>query len=220
MESRGQMSFAALLAPLMEAAINGYLRLDPNARQVLAGQKDARIGIEATSPVLCFSILISEDTITVEPDCALPADAWIRGNAAAIAGLIVRGQTGPGVTIEGDADLAARFSTALKSVDIDWEEWISRVAGDAVAHRAGETARAFNAWLKGAGESLTADVSEYLTEESRALPTRIEVEAFMDQVDALSSGIDRLEARLEPPAKPRADRRKSGSLPATTAARG
>jgi ubiquinone biosynthesis accessory factor UbiJ len=195
-DTPGQINFEAWLAPLMEAALNAYLRLDPSARQILAGQADARIGIEVTSPPLGFSVLIKEQSITVEPDCPESADVRIRGGAMAIGGIILRGEAGPDVAIEGDADLASRFRMALRSVDIDWEEWISKLAGDAVAHRAGETARGFNAWLNRAGESLRADVSEYLTEEARILPTRIQVEAFMNSVDKLRSDIDRLEARL------------------------
>jgi ubiquinone biosynthesis protein UbiJ len=38
-------------------------------------------------------------------------------------------------------------------------------------------------------------VSEYLQEESRITPTKIEVERFLNAVDALDADIERLEAR-------------------------
>jgi ubiquinone biosynthesis protein UbiJ len=43
---------------------------------------------------------------------------------------------------------------------------------------------------------LGLDVSEYLQEESRLLPTRHEVEAYLNAVDALRASADRLEQRV------------------------
>jgi ubiquinone biosynthesis protein UbiJ len=39
-------------------------------------------------------------------------------------------------------------------------------------------------------------VAQYLQEESRDLPTRIEVEEFLEAVDRLRESADRFEARL------------------------
>jgi len=39
-------------------------------------------------------------------------------------------------------------------------------------------------------------MAEYFQEESRELPSRAEVEAFLDAVDALAGAADRLDARL------------------------
>ena len=41
------------------------------------------------------------------------------------------------------------------------------------------------------------NISEYLQEESLILPTRIEINRFMDQVDVLRADVDRLNTRLE-----------------------
>jgi ubiquinone biosynthesis protein UbiJ len=41
------------------------------------------------------------------------------------------------------------------------------------------------------------DLSEYLQEESRIVPAKPEIEAFMDGVDILRSDVDRLHARVE-----------------------
>ena len=40
------------------------------------------------------------------------------------------------------------------------------------------------------------DTSEYLREESGVLPTRVEIEAFMEEIDQFRSDVDRLEARI------------------------
>jgi ubiquinone biosynthesis protein UbiJ len=45
-------------------------------------------------------------------------------------------------------------------------------------------------------ETLAQDTAEYLTEESRDLPPRFEVEEFLAGVDQLRESVDRLEARI------------------------
>ena len=46
------------------------------------------------------------------------------------------------------------------------------------------------------GRSVSDNLSEYLTEESRLLPHHFEVEDFLDDVDQLRDAVDRLEARI------------------------
>jgi ubiquinone biosynthesis protein UbiJ len=47
-----------------------------------------------------------------------------------------------------------------------------------------------------AGRSLAGNVSEYLQEEGRDLPTPTEVDEFLAGVDQLRDDVERLEARL------------------------
>ena len=49
---------------------------------------------------------------------------------------------------------------------------------------------------KRAGDTLARNAAEYLTEESRDLPVRIEVEEFLEDVDRLREAVDRLDARV------------------------
>ena len=41
------------------------------------------------------------------------------------------------------------------------------------------------------------NITEYLQEESRALPSRYEVESFRSKVDTLRDDVDRLAARIQ-----------------------
>ena len=40
-------------------------------------------------------------------------------------------------------------------------------------------------------------MSEYLQEESRILPTKVELDRFMSDVDGLDANVQRLEARIQ-----------------------
>ncbi|MGB5591910.1 MAG: sterol-binding protein, partial [Gammaproteobacteria bacterium] len=109
------------------------------------------------------------------------------------------------VSISGDPVLAQDFQRLLDLARPDWEEELSRLVGDVAAHQLGNAARDLMRWSLQAADTLGRDTSEYLREESRDLPTRFEVDEFLDQVDELSGDIDRAEARLQ-----RLERRASG----------
>ena len=98
--------------------------------------------------------------------------------------------------MRGDADVAEAFRYLLQVVRPDWEEELSRVTGDVVAHEAGRVVRGVGKWLQLAGDSLARSTGEYLTEESRVLATQAELDEFCDAVDTLSAAVDRAEARL------------------------
>lgn len=100
------------------------------------------------------------------------------------------------VHIEGDAEVAQAFSELLKHARPDLEEELSRVIGDVAAHQIGNFARSALAFGRRASDTFTRNVAEYLQEEGRDLPTRVEADEFIAGVDAIRDDVDRLEARL------------------------
>ena len=76
------------------------------------------------------------------------------------------------------------------------EEELARVLGDVAARQVANIARGFLDWGRKAASSLTTNVVEFLQEEGRDVPTRVEVEEFLEGVDHLRDDADRLEARL------------------------
>lgn len=103
---------------------------------------------------------------------------------------------GGSIHIQGDAEVAQSFSELLKAAQPDLEEELSRVIGDVAAHQVGNVARAALGFGRRAIDTLTQNVSEYLTEEGRDLPTRTEADEFFADVDKLRDDVARLEARL------------------------
>jgi ubiquinone biosynthesis accessory factor UbiJ len=129
-----------------------------------------------------------------------PADAIIGGSAPALLAMM-RGAATPAagkdaVTIRGDAEVAQLYRELLALARPDPEEETARVFGDVTARRLGNFARDTFAWLKGAKRSVGENIAEYLTEESRDLVNRTELDEFLRGVDALREGTDRLEARI------------------------
>ncbi|MCK5639732.1 MAG: SCP2 sterol-binding domain-containing protein, partial [Gammaproteobacteria bacterium] len=100
------------------------------------------------------------------------------------------------VEIHGDVELGQHFQRILNGLDIDWEEHLSHLSGDIIAHQAGTLARNLKAWGTQAADNLSLDITEYLQQETHTLPTATEVEGFLTEIDELRMSADRLQARV------------------------
>ena len=187
----------------LESALNRYLRLDPDATRRLAALHGKVVGLEVLGAGLRLYLVPDEaGGLQVLPPSDAPPDCWLRGtpldlarsgDLRAGAGQIFEGR----VRIEGDTGLAQRFGTILADLDIDWEEQLSRLTGDVVAHEVGRAARAAVRYAGRSRETVEQNVREYLQEEARVLPTRFEVQELLDAVDVLRDDVERLGARIE-----------------------
>jgi ubiquinone biosynthesis protein UbiJ len=101
------------------------------------------------------------------------------------------------VEIEGSADLASTVDYLFRHLSWDFEEDLSKVFGDVVAHRLASGGRAFAAWQREAALRLAENLVEYWTEEQPLLARPVDVERFCRDVDALRDDVARIEKRIE-----------------------
>ena len=203
---------ASLLAGL-EAALNRYLRLDPDAMARMVTLQPRSIAIELLPLQLTLYVVPCEHGVQLRSRLEHEPDTVLRGTPLGLAQLGLGSQSGKAlfsgsVTIEGDVETGQAFKAILDEMDIDWEEQISRLTGDVIAHRLGNTARRVSAAVQQGRHTLEQDVNEYLHEELRVLPTRVEIENFGADVARLGMDTDRLAARirrLQPPPPGKAD---------------
>ena len=186
----------------LEAVINRYLRLDPAIGSRLATLSGRCIGIELRGLDLTLYVFPDEHGIQLRDRVDDEPDTVLRGTPLGMARLGLGGNTektlfSGDVAIEGDVETGQAFKAILDELDIDWEEQLSRLTGDVVAHQLGNVARrSHRAFRLGLG-TLEKDIGEYLQEELRVLPTRIETENFSADVTRISMDADRLSARLK-----------------------
>jgi ubiquinone biosynthesis protein UbiJ len=194
---------ASPLQPLLErlAAVLNRNVAQSNRASALTAQLDGRtlsLVLEGTPVTLCFRV--ADGRIAIDSGQPGEADASLSGSPLALLSLAGPGAEdrlrGSAIRIAGDAEVAQRFRDLLQQAQPDFEEELSRVVGDVAAHRAAGLARGLLDWGRKAAGSLSTSVAEYLQEESRDLPTRIEVEEFLEAVDRLRESADRFEARL------------------------
>ena len=195
------MQATTLLFDLAESAVNRYLSLDPEISRQL-GDLDGRcIALDIRAPEITIYCFPCAGGVALQSQYEGEVDCHLSGSISGLlkmirsdnpAEVLSKGE----VTIQGESRVAQMFSDTLSQVDIDWEELLSKVTGDFAAHRIGNSLKAGRDWFLDGIRALQTDSTDYLQEESGILPTEVEIERFIQEVDVLRDDVERLEARL------------------------
>ena len=100
------------------------------------------------------------------------------------------------LVIEGRAEIANEVVELFDELQIDWEEYVARIVGDAPAHYANRFVQSIGSFLGNVEQSFTQNVSEYVHEEKDWLPSRERLNDFFAEIDALRMDVDRAEAKI------------------------
>lgn len=186
----------------LELALNRALALDEDTRAGLQALHGQRVALTLTSPPLALQVEVDGDALRVGPvDAAHEPDLGVRTTLAGLLGQIpmFRNDAAAPVgklRIEGDAELARRLQQLAQRFDPDWQQPFVAVFGEVIGV---QVAKAVSAGLKQAqvvGRNLAGSAAEYVTEESRDVVPRAELEAFHDDVDALRDDVERIAAKI------------------------
>ena len=174
---------------------------DSRKAQALCRQLDGRVvSLTVEGTPLAFFFRAEGGRVSLAPNHDGATDASLSGTPVALlalAGPRAEGALrGGGVRIEGDAEVAQKFRELLEQARPDFEEELARVIGDVGARRIANVARDLFGWGRKAAGSFAGSVGEYLQEEGRDVPTRVEVDEFLEGVDRLRDDTERLESRL------------------------
>lgn len=197
------MSLNALAAFAVQQALNTSLSLDPMTQHEVQQLAGNTVSLQLQGIGLEFFLTPQANgEISVASSSEIAPGARISGAPFSLLRLSLSSKQedalfGGDVSIAGDLELARRFSAVLRALDPDWEELLSRFGGDVLAHKLASLLRGGHQWRKHAVVSLSQDCSDYLREEARFLPGRVEVDNFLGQVDTLRQDLDRLEVRIK-----------------------
>jgi len=187
---------------VLETAVNKYLSLDPEIASQLASLHGKVIGINLSGTgITLFFIPDQNGQLQVLSQYEGQADCLISGAPLNLLRSSIADNTDStfsgDVQVEGSSALAREFTSILKRIDIDWEEQLSRLTGDILAHQIGNNLRAGSSWLGRNLDSSGLNIQEYLQEEVRVLPGALELDNFYQDVDRLRDDVERLAARLQ-----------------------
>lgn len=203
-------SLKPLAGRALEAALNRALALDPDTRDALRALDGRRVALRIAAPPLALQVRVDGERLQVGPveDAAEP-DLSVR---ATLGGLLsqlpdllglradgagARGGAGVGrMRIEGDADLARRLQRLAGGFDPDWQQPFVAVLGDVVGVQVANAFAGAFRHARGAAGALATSAAEYVTEESRDVVPRAELNAFHDDVDTLRDDVERMAASV------------------------
>lgn len=190
-------TFLRPLASLM----NRQIQAKTPARE-LCIELDGRVfAVRVKDTGLAAYIVVGPDQVFLNSRIDGDPDVVICGSLLALAQLagadgeaLIRDGS---VELTGDALLAQKFQKLMNYGRPDMEEELSTLIGDVAAHSVGNLVRGVEAWGREAGKTVSQNLSEYLQEESRAVPSRYELASFQKKVSTLRDDVARFEARLK-----------------------
>lgn len=182
----------------IQQGINTVLRLDPHTKDALSDIEGKVIRVEVTAPALSFHLIVLDGAVDVEGAFDAEADTTITGSAGDLLSLRQKNDaiyTGD-VKITGDTSTGEKLRSIINGLEVDLEELVAPITGDAVAHRLGLFGAQVGAWLKDTSSSLKTNTSEYLQEEVELTAPNSEVKRYCSEVDEARELYDRIDARV------------------------
>ncbi|MEZ5570776.1 MAG: SCP2 sterol-binding domain-containing protein [Halioglobus sp.] len=191
---------AALAA--LEAALNRALALSPGSNARLAELEDSVFALHCTAPKLDFYLHPGAQGIRLTGIYLGPVTTSIRGEASDFTELATSADPtatliNGGLELQGDSGPLIELQHILAALDVDWEAPLVDSLGDVAGHQLAQLLRHMFGWGKQASAGLTRQLSEFIHEEARLSPPRLEVEDFYRDVQELGMRVDRLESRIE-----------------------
>jgi ubiquinone biosynthesis protein UbiJ len=183
----------------LEQGINRTLQFDPATRQAITMLAGKSLLVEITEPALTLCLNFTADNVRVT-SCGEDATTRLRGPLYGLLQLALSDNVNlsdSGVEVWGSTSLLADLQRITGQLDIDWEDAISPWLGDVASHALANHLRAQLNWVGERGRNGKRLLQEFLTEELRATPHRLELESFNREVDQLRLAADRVQSRGE-----------------------
>lgn len=195
------MPFEPLVTGVIETTLNRLIADHPSHQQQVARLKGKVITIhlQELDRKLIFVFSHQVDVLSdyeATPDCYLSLKLSVLPelkDQSNITRLIKQDK----LILEGDIQLAQKFSQLMTDIKPDPEEWLSRLTGDVIAHTVVQGAKNQVQWLQNGMQQQQKRLATVLTEEWKVAPNPLEVAHFCDQVDELSSQLGMLEQRFK-----------------------
>ncbi|MFH0266303.1 ubiquinone biosynthesis accessory factor UbiJ [Vibrio rumoiensis] len=195
------MPFEPLVTGIIETTLNRLIIDAPEHQHQVARLKGKviKVHLQELDRQLIFVFSHQVDVLSsyeAEPDCYLSLKLSVLSelkDQSNITRLIKQDK----LVLEGDIQLAQKFSQLMTDIKPDPEEWLSRVTGDVVAHTVVQSAKNQAEWFKQGLQNQQRKLGTVLTQEWQVAPNALEVAYFCDQIDELASSLSRMEQRLD-----------------------
>jgi len=191
---------AAALAAL-ERAINTALGMDSATREQLDALAGKVFCLDCTVPAIRVYVAPDRGEIRLHAHYEGDVNCTVSGAASdfvAFAGAadkpsaLVNGN----LRISGDSAPLLELQKSLGRLELDWEQRLSLLIGDVAAHQLGRAVRGSARWGRSAQHAFVRHLEEFVHEEARLAPPRLEVEDFLADLRAAAQRTERLEAGM------------------------
>jgi len=186
----------------LETALNRAIALDAETRAALSRLDGRVVELTLAAPPLALQLRVEGERLVVGPvDPKGEPDLAVRTTLGGLLGQLpfLRRDDAPAVgrvRVSGDAELARQLQRLAERFDPDWQQPFITVFGEVIGVQVANAIAGALAQARSLGGHFARSAAEYVTEESRDVVPRAELEAFLDDVDGLRDDVDRLAARV------------------------
>lgn len=190
-----------LLLPTIEIILNRALKADPATRAKIATLKNQIIQINCTDWKIKFYILCGDGTLQFEKKSLRTSDTVVTGTLNHFFNLFMKGASNKTlfeypIDIAGNTHNLEILRNAFENIDLDVEEKLSSLLGDALAHKLCFHAKETHHIARDTQEKLKEQIKEYIYCEAKHFPTRKKVEKFYTDIARLREDVERMEAKI------------------------
>lgn len=195
------MPFEPLVTGIIETTLNRLIIDAPEHQKQVSRLKGKviKVHLQELDRQLIFVFSHQVDVLShyeAEPDCYLSLKLAVLPelkDQSNITRLIKQDK----LVLEGDIQLAQKFSQLMTDIKPDPEEWLSRATGDVIAHTIVQGTKSQAESLKQGLLNQQRRLSTVVTHEWQITPSALEIAYFCDQVDELAGSVSVIEQRLD-----------------------
>ncbi|MCP5128509.1 MAG: SCP2 sterol-binding domain-containing protein [Pseudomonadales bacterium] len=194
------LNTAALAA--VERVVNQALAHATNKKADLAALDDCVFALHCTAPPMDAYLQTGDGKIRLMGVYDGPVTTSVRGVASDFAELatakdpaaaLINGK----IELKGDSAPLIELQKIITGLEIDWEAPLVEALGDVAGHQVARALRGAHSWGRQASSGLGRQLEEFIHEEARLSPPRLELEDFYRDIRQLGLRVDRLESRTQ-----------------------
>jgi len=191
----------AVLAAL-ERVINRALELAPGSRADLEALEGKVFALHCTAPPLSVYLQVGAEGIRLMGIYDGPVTTSVGGVASDFvelatatdpAAALINGR----IELTGDSAPLIELQKIIAGLEIDWEAPLVDALGDVAGHQLAQLLRGAYGWGRQASGGLRRQLEEFIHEEARLTPPRLELEDFYRDVHQLGLQVERLQSRTQ-----------------------
>ena len=178
--------------------INYSLELDPHSHVLInkLANQSLRVTLKGTPCDLIF--YCCNNQLLIKPFDSSKYDASISGAPLTLIKIAITQQIDSSLSIEitGNLSTIDSFRKLISTLEIDWEEQLSRLIGESAGVALHQRVKNSLHWLKNMSTNFCQNLTEISQEEYQLFPSRAECEQFYNEVDDINLETERLEKKL------------------------
>lgn len=190
------------LSSAFERVLNHYIALDKNTLLTLAPLSGKIIAVTVKPFNETLYLCPTENNIQCLETFTGEVDATLTGYLSAFGllgfpNLPLPDSASDRIDVTGDEAIGLQFQQIFKQLNIDVEDKIASITSTGIANTLTSLFHSGREWQQETVETFKLNTTEFLQEETRDLPAKVEVSLFYERIKHLNESYSALKKRIK-----------------------